>query len=84
MPLGAPRETGWAKGTVVLDLSAVNRSSDPSKHRPSEAERDERVAIHTDLTPEEALRLLMEVNPESEPVPEETAERAKPQVNDGT
>lgn len=43
-------------------------NTDPATHKPSEAERDERVSIQTKLTPEEALRLVLRVDPESEPV----------------
>lgn len=46
----------------------------PSKHKPTEAERDERVKIQTDLTPEEALALVLKVDPESEPVIERSDE----------
>lgn len=46
---------------------------DPAKHKPTEAERDERVAIHTDLAPEEALALVLKVDPESKPVKNEEA-----------
>ena len=44
---------------------------DPAKHKPTEAERDERVSVRTDLTPEEALALVLKVDPDSEPVKKE-------------
>ena len=50
---------------------------DRKSHNPTPKERDERVSIHTDLTPEEALALLLQVDPESEPI-EENESAPKP------
>jgi len=50
----------------------------PGKHKPTEAERDERVAIRTDLSPEEALALLLQVDPDSEPADQEATSEGQP------
>lgn len=59
--------------TWLVARKSGGSGNDSARHSPTPAERDERVAL--DLSPDDALRLLLRSHPDKDAAPEDTGNK---------